>query len=276
MKKHQKNTAHTAHRPSSGVRPKKALGQNFLMHARIAERIAKSASLTAHDTVLEIGPGTGKLTKALLLEARHVVAVEADAELIPTLEETFKDELQAGRLTLIHKDIRSFNPASIKGSYALVANIPYYITGEIIRLFLSASHKPQSMTLLVQKEVAERIARAKKESMLSLSVKAYGTPTYLFTVPRGAFFPAPKVDSAVLHIRAIRADAFASKKEEGSFFSLLHYGFAHKRKLLARNLEAHAPLKKIHTAFDTLSIPHKARAEDLSLETWRALVRALA
>lgn len=258
------------------MRAKKSLGQNFLMHARIAERIADAAGIASGDTVLEIGPGTGMLTRPLLARAKKVIAVEADHELTEKLQETFAKEIGEGRLELAYGDIRSFDPASIKGAYALVANIPYYITGEIIRMFLSAKHKPRSMTLLVQKEVAERIARAKKESLLSLSVKAYGTPKYQFTVPRGAFLPAPSVDSAVLSVFDIRGDAFSSAEEEKRFFAILHAGFAHKRKLLIRNLETVASPEAVKNAFAGAKIPEKARAEDLALDSWRNLARFLA
>ncbi len=254
------------------MRAKKTLGQHFLMHAQTANRIVQAAPLEEGDTVLEIGPGRGILTRALLSRAKRVIAVEADADLIPLLEETFKEEQG---LTLIHQDIRAFNPSTIEGEYAVVANIPYYITGEIIRSFLSASHKPRSLTLLVQKEVAVRIARAKKESLLSLSVKAYGTPHYTFTVPKGAFKPAPSVDSAVLTIRDVQKDAFASKKEEEDFFSLLHAGFAHKRKLLVGNLSVLAPKERVLEAFTEAHVAEKARAEDVPLSSWRVLAKNL-
>ncbi len=253
---------------------KKSLGQNFLMHAQTAARIADAAELSPEGTVLEIGPGTGMLTRELLKRSRKVVAVEADAELIPVLTETFAKELEEGRFVLIHADIRSFDPSSL-GTYALAANIPYYITGEIIRQFLTARHKPTSMTLLVQKEVAERIARSKKESLLSLSVKAYGTPHYRFTVPRGAFKPAPNVDSAVLSIRDIKNDAFPSSKDEALFFEALRAGFAHKRKLLARNLEDIASRETIMRAFAAAGVAERARAEDLTLAVWRTIVQNL-
>ncbi len=257
------------------MRAKKSLGQNFLMHARIAERIADAAGFAKDATVLEIGPGTGMLTRPLLARAKKVIAVEADHELVAKLQEIFSKEIGEGKLELVYGDVRNFDPSSIQNPYALVANIPYYITGEIIRMFLSASRKPSSMTLLVQKEVAERIARAKKESLLSLSVKAYGTPKYQFTVPRGAFLPAPSVDSAVLSIFDIRSGAFSSAGEEKRFFELLHAGFAHKRKLLVRNLEAVAPHGKVREAFQDAGIPEKARAEDLSLDSWRKLAKIL-
>lgn len=253
------------------MRPKKSLGQNFLMHARIAERIADVAGLTKNDTVLEIGAGKGMLTRALLARAQHVIAIEADHELIPVLHETFAKEISEKRLDVIEADVRSFDPSTIKSEYSVVANIPYYITGEIIRSFLSTKHKPASMTLLVQKEVAERITRSKKESLLSLSVKAYGTPKYQFTVPRGAFFPAPNVDSAVLSIFSIQKGAFPSEGAEKRFFDILHAGFAHKRKLLLRNLEAVGEPEMLKEVFTKIPIPEKARAEDLPLDAWKKM-----
>lgn len=251
----------------TSLKPKKSLGQNFLMHQRIAERIAKTALFLPDDTVFEIGPGLGMLTRELLKRARKVIAIEADYELFEKLQIDFAQAIAEGRLDLWHGDIRTFDTATLPKGYALVANIPYYLTGEIFRMFLESSVQPRSMTLLVQKEVAERIARAKKESILSLSVKAYGVPKYEFTVPRGAFRPAPKVDSAVLSIRGISRENFMTRGEELRFFTLLHAGFAHKRKFVRKNLnEAGLPWT---------GIPEKSRAEDLTLAGWLALLRSV-
>jgi len=245
------------------MQPKKSLGQNFLMHARIAERIALVAQLSPDSLVFEIGPGTGMLTRELLKKAKKVIALEADQELFNKLQEDFKEEIQNARLELIQGDIRAFAIDSLPRGYVLVANIPYYLTGEIFRMFLSSSNQPCSMTLLVQKEVADRIALSKKESTLSLSVKAYGTPKREFIVPRGAFVPAPNVDSAVLRISDISRKNLPSREIEERFFSLVHAGFAHKRKFVRKNLtEAGLPAG---------DIGEKARAEDLPLSVWLAL-----
>ena len=253
---------------------KKSLGQNFLMHARIAARIADSAKLKPDSVVLEIGPGTGMLTRELLKRAGKVIAIEADEGLFEKLQTDFAGEIARGALELIHGDIRTYNDHQrswgIVDTYQVVANIPYYLTGEIFRMFLESECQPSAMTLLVQKEVAERIARSKKESILSLSVKAYGEPKYEFTVPRGAFRPAPNVDSAVIAIRGISRKNFASRTEEKHFFDLLHAGFAHKRKLLASNLAGLASPEALASA----GIPGNARAEDVLLGQWLALARA--
>ena len=196
---------------------KKSLGQHFLMHARIAERMANVAEVTPESVVLEIGPGTGMLTRELLKRAKKVIAIEADAELFEKLKTDFADEITSNRLELVHGDIRTFPITSLPRGYALVANIPYYLTGEIFRMFLESENQPSRVTLLVQKEVAQRIARSKKESILSLSVKAYGTPKYELTVPRGAFRPAPKVDSAVLSVRTISRKNFHRVRKNNNF-----------------------------------------------------------
>ena len=245
---------------------KKSLGQHFLLHQRTADRIADAAELGANDTVLEIGPGTGMLTRSLLTRAGKVVAVEADADLCARLQATFAVEIEAGRLELVLGDVRAFDLALLPRGYRVVANIPYYLTGDLLRRLFEAERQPAALTLLIQKEVAERIARAKKESILSLSVKAYGAPMYVFTVPCSAFVPVPNVDSAVLVVRNISREHFHSREEEALFFALVRSGFAHKRKYLAKNLA--------EAGYSDSGIPAKARAEDLSLYDWFALVRA--
>ena len=257
------------------MRAKKSLGQNFLMHARIAERIVLSAKLPPDSVVFEIGPGTGMLTRELLKRVGKVIALEADEELFLKLQTTFAPEITEHKLELTHGDIRTFDITSLPKGYSLVANIPYYLTGEIFRMFLESNNQPSTMALLVQKEVAERIALSKKESILSLSVKAYGTPKREFVVPRGAFVPAPKVDSAVLTVSNISRKNFSTREEEQYFFALIHAGFAHKRKFVRKNLAGFNLPLELLDALHPVGCPDAgARAEDLPLQSWLDLVHA--
>jgi len=158
------------------IKKKKSLGQNFLHNAHYIRLIADAADIKKDETVLEIGPGDGALTRELLARGAAVAAIEKDRRLIPILRETFADELKKNKLELIEEDALRFDISDQfnKSEFKIVANIPYYITGAFLKKFLSAQLQPRSMALLVQKEVAERIARSKKESILSLSVKADG------------------------------------------------------------------------------------------------------
>ena len=246
------------------------LGQHFLKHGWAAAKLAHAVPLLDGETFIEIGPGKGVLTRELL-ELGPVVAVEKDPALIFILRERFSGEIASGKLRLVEKDVRDFDPASCNlqaARYVVAANIPYYITGEIIRQFLTSERQPRAMALLVQKEVADRIvARDGKESILSLSVKAYGTPRIIAKVGKSHFSPPPKVDSAILVIDGISKRVFADVKE-AAFFALLHRGFASKRKMLRGNLDA-------TQGFDLCGISDTARPEDITLEQWTCLCRAL-
>lgn len=257
------------------MKPKKSLGQHFLQSPQAIAKIIETAELSSEDTVLEVGPGKGVLTEALLEHAGKVIAVEKDESLAPLLKEKFKKELKDGKLELIFGDILAWKRSFHAADYKIVANIPYYITGEFLRIFLSGDFQPKSMTLLLQKEVAERIvARDDKESILSLSVKAYGVPAYIQTVPSHDFLPPPKVDSAILHIGGISKDFF-KEIDEKAFFSLVKAGFAHKRKVLINNLKQIASTEKLKKAFETCEISQIARAETLSLGEWKCLCTSL-
>ena len=251
------------------MQPKKSLGQNFLKSQKAINTIVNISNIKAGDTILEIGPGMGVLTKALLEAGGNVIAVEKDDLLIPILSEKFKGEILSGKLQLIHDDILYFDISKIySGVYKLVANIPYYITGQIIRMFLETKNQPESMTILVQKEVADRIvAKDKKESLLSLSVKAYGEPKFVEKVPRGAFAPAPNVDSAVVYIGNISKKRFSNLKEK-DFFTLIHEGFAHKRKQILPNLSALYGKEKVIKALGEVVVQQTARAEDINIDKW--------
>lgn len=259
---------------------KKSLGQNFLKNEAIIDKICLAAELTPTDTVLEIGPGQGALTKKLLPQSGKTIAIEKDDQLFGLLTNLFAHEHEQGTFNLIHGDVMEFNPETLtnEGSYKLVANIPYNITGAIIEKFLSSSFQPEMMVLMVQKEVAERIvAKDKKtggdgkESILSIAVKVYGNPEYICTVKAGNFNPVPKVDSAVIRISNISRDHFISKHHEEVFFQVMKAGFAHKRKTLAGNLKNILEPELVTEAFLACDLNEKIRAEDLGISDWLSL-----
>ena len=253
------------------------LGQHFLTGQWAARALARAAEVRAGETILEIGPGKGALTKELLATGNKVVAVEKDEVLVGQLEDAFAHETTSGALTLVSQDIRNFDVASsnlIAGTYVVAANIPYYITGEIVRTFLTAKKQPRAMALLVQKEVAERIiARDGKESILSLSVKAYGAPKIVAKVSRGNFSPPPSVDSAILLIENISRTFFVDV-DESVFFKIVRAGFASKRKFLVSNLCVFGK-ENVSRALAACGISEKARAEDVPLEKWKLLALKL-
>lgn len=261
----------------SSFETKKSLGQHFLRNPEIAEKIADAGEITAGETVLEIGPGTGILTEALLSRGARVIAIEADLRAILVLRERFEEQIAAQNLTIHHADIREATFKSLglaDGSFKLIANIPYYISGYLFRLALSGSIKPLMIVFLVQKEVAERIARSEKESLLSIGVKAYGDPEYVLTVKKGSFIPPPKVDSAVIRVRNISRERLAHVPDE-HLFSIVRLGFASRRKQLFGCLKEIFPEAIIAKGFEVASIPQKARGEDLSVKQWVALASIL-
>jgi 16S rRNA (adenine1518-N6/adenine1519-N6)-dimethyltransferase len=257
---------------------KKSLGQHFLNAKGVVNDIIKIAGIKNGEAVLEIGPGKGVLTEALLLAGAMVVSVEKDERMIAPLKEKFTEEIKSGQFTLINADILKFDLKKYKlnvTSYKLVANIPYYITGEILRKFIGGEIKPSRAVLLVQKEVAERIAaRDNKESILSVSVKAYGAPKYVKKVPARYFSPPPKVDSAILLIDNI-GPASADKRKEALFFEIVKTGFGHKRKMLFGNLKVRFGANPLREAFNTCGLDEKTRAENITLEDWHCLSREL-
>ena len=263
---------------SGRKRPGARLGQHFLTGEWAARALTEAAHIQTGETVLEIGPGKGALTQKLLATGGKVVAVEKDEALVAQLSETFAREIGSGALTVISGDIRDVTPEKLglsAGRYVLAANIPYYITGEIIRQFLSTGAQPRAIALLIQKEVAERIiARDRKESILSLSVKAYGTPKIVAKVSRGNFSPPPSVDSAILLISDISKKSFSEVSEE-AFFKVVKAGFASKRKFLANNLANQFPKADVAQAFADCGMALNIRAEDVPLERWLALTKSL-
>lgn len=248
---------------------KKHLGQNFLKSKKALHAMIEASKLSSEDVVVEVGPGKGVLTEALLEKAKKVIAYEKDSDLIPLLQEKFT---RKDNFSLFEQDILEFDPKNLN-TYKVIANIPYYITGAILEMFLSLQKQPSSMTLLVQKEVAERvIARDGKESILSLSVKAYGKPSFTMKVSKQYFSPAPKVDSAILHIADISKDFFSDFSEQ-EFFRVVKKSFQFKRKNIFNNLKG--SFSNTTSVLQQLSIAKTVRAEDLSLEQFALLVKKL-
>lgn len=260
-------------------KPKKSLGQNFLTSIPARMAIVKAGNLSKDDTVLEIGPGKGFLTRALLDTGAHVVVLEKDRELIPVLYETFASEVASHQLTILEGDVLTFDPAQhglTSHAYKLIANIPYYITGAILSRFLSEVSQPSCMVVLVQKEVAERAcARDGKESLLSLSVKAYSTPKVVYRVNKGSFFPVPRVDSAVLGLYDISRQYVTDQYHEALFFKLIHAAFSHKRKFALSNIQTAFPEHNIRELFASHGLDEKVRAENVTLHAWITLTSAL-
>ena len=258
-------------------RAKKSLGQNFLKSPHYAEVLCDAARVSVGDAVLEIGPGQGILTKVILARGANLIAVEKDDSLHEQLQKTFAKEISSRQLELVHGDIldsKSYKLPAV--SYKLVANIPYNITGEILRFFLGGNNQPISATLMIQKEVAERIlCRDGKQSLLSISIAVFGTPHLITKVSKGNFRPQPKVDSAILHIDSISKSFFRNGDEEKEFFKLIKAGFAHKRKKVSSNISEFYPKHTVLGAFSDLSLGENERAENISKEIWLSLLRKL-
>ncbi|MDO8240590.1 MAG: 16S rRNA (adenine(1518)-N(6)/adenine(1519)-N(6))-dimethyltransferase RsmA [Candidatus Moranbacteria bacterium] len=257
-------------------KPKKSLGQNFLRDEKVLQKIIEASDLKSDDFVIEIGPGEGVLTEQLAKHAQKVIAIELDSDLLPKLTEKFATQKN---VEFIHANILNINlPALISNyklqttNYKLIANIPYYITSPIIRLFLEQETQPQEILLMVQKEVAQRItASTGQMSILSISVQYYATAEILFEVSKNAFFPVPKVDSAIIKITPNRK---FDKELDKKFFRLVKAGFSAKRKTLANNLSNSLQLDKsiVSEKLKALSISENARAQELDVADWQRLV----
>lgn len=258
------------------LQAKKSLGQHFLNSKHVLEVIIECAKIEKGEQILEIGPGTGILTEALLLAGANVIAIEKDDRAIDLLNEKFRGQISSKQLQIIRGDILENTPDDLpKDTFKVVANIPYYITGAILEKFLEGETRPTSMVLLVQKEVAERIvARDGKESVLSISVKAFGEPRLIAKVPRGAFTPPPTVDSAVLAIENISDGLFVKNGLDiKRFFEIVKAGFAHKRKFAIRNLESLIDKKVLENSWHTIGLDLKTRAEDITVNQWLEITK---
>lgn len=257
-----------------GLRPKKELGQNFLIDKQAMERIVAAAELTSEDVVLEVGAGLGRMTRLLAEKARRVVAVELDERLVEVLKQTLSD---LPNVEIVQGDILEFDPAELFPSslvthnpYKVVGNLPYYITSPILRHFLEAKAKPKLMVVTVQEEVAQRIvAQPGEMSLLAVSVQFYGRPEVIAHIKAGAFYPSPEVNSAVVHIDLYERPLIEVEDVEG-FFEVVRAGFSQRRKQLHNSLSAGLGLSddEVKKALRRAGVDSTRRAQTLSVEEW--------
>lgn len=259
-----------------GLHPRKGLGQNFLTDSRALERIVATADLTPDDVVVEVGAGLGTLTRPVAERARRVVALELDRHLAELLGEQLAD---LRNVEILHGDVLQFSVSGFPHrGFKVVGNLPYYITSAVLRHFLEKEPRPRLMVVTVQREVAERIvARPGGMSLLAVSVQFYGQPRIVTRIPAGAFYPSPKVGSAVVRIDvgeqpAVSLDAGV---DEASFFRVVRAGFSQKRKMLRNSLSAGLGLSpaSARDALERAGVDPRRRAETLSLEEWARVAR---
>lgn len=252
--------------------PNKALGQHWLKDRLLLEAIVDSAELTEVDTVLEIGPGLGTMTSVILSRAGHVIAVEFDEALAAKLPGQFPGK----HLDVVHSDILSYDLTTLPTDYKVVGNIPYYITNKIVRALTDTTNRPTIAVLLVQKEVAERLAaKAGEMSILSVAAQVYYEVSLGAEAPARFFTPPPKVDSqAVVFTR--RTEALISQNDSKAFFRLVKAGFTERRKKLRSSLAGGLSISKtdVESLLTAAGIDLNARAQELSIEDWRRLMEA--
>lgn len=266
-------------------KPNDLLGQNFLINESILEQIVLAAEVSSSDDVLEIGSGIGNLTKLLAKTGANVLAVEKDERYFPILKDQLGEYLQTHTKTpkskanvkLVFADITRFNfQEELKSGYKVVANIPYYITGKIIEMLVTAKNRPSKIVLLIQKEVAERItAKAGDLSILAISVQLFSNPRIAGFVSKSDFYPAPKVDSAILVLDMLEKPRIDVLEKE--FFRLVKATFAGKRKQIHNTLKNNLGLSETELAevFKASLIDPKARPQELSLEQWFKMYQKL-
>jgi 16S rRNA (adenine1518-N6/adenine1519-N6)-dimethyltransferase len=256
----------------AGLRPRKSLGQNFLVHEGALRQVAAAAEIGPADVVLEIGAGIGSLTRHLAAAARRVVAVEIDPALIPVLHSVLDpfpnvDVVPGDILALpMEKLVGEVDPRGFK----VAANIPYYLTSVLIRRLMESAARPVRIVLTVQKEVAERVCAAPgRMNLLALSVQYYGTPSIRGRIPADAFYPVPDVDSAVLRVDldgAPERDAGESER----LFRIARAGFSQKRKMLRNTLSAglELPAERVEQLLARAGVNSSRRAETVAVEEW--------
>lgn len=259
------------------IHPSRSKGQNFLINEKIYDEIVEAAKVNENDTVLEVGPGLGFLTARLAKAAKEVIAVELDDKLANFLQIGL-DSNDVENVTIVNQDVLKFNPSNLPENYKVVANLPYNITSIFLRTFLNQNNRPQSLVLMLQKEVAERlIAKPGDMSMLALSVQFFGEVEIVREVKAGNFWPEPKIDSAVIRLiidNNKRGDI--SRDEEKAFFRLAKFGFSAKRKMLKNNLASGLKISnsEAENLLTQVGLDKQVRAEDLSVTDWQKLFAA--
>lgn len=257
-------------------KPNKLLGQHFLVCGWVLPELAAGAELVRDDAVLEVGPGTGVLTRFLATRAKKVIAVEKDRELSAALSVALARE-KVANVEIIPGDILRLDFSVLPDTYKVVANIPYYLTSRLIRILLEAEKKPEIIVLTIQREVAQRVvAQPPDMNMLALSVQAYGTPEIVAEVPASCFVPRPKVDSAILKISGISENFFAQHRvTPQDYFRLIKQGFSSRRKMLINNLETFASKRELKNALISAGQSETARAQELGPDDWGNLAVVL-
>jgi 16S rRNA (adenine1518-N6/adenine1519-N6)-dimethyltransferase len=263
-----------------GLKARKGLGQHFLIDETILKLIVSAAGLTPDDVVLEIGPGLGVLTRELARQAGQIIAVEIDSKLAAILRQTLAP---LNNVSIINGDILSIDPTDLyptagRSFNKVVANLPYYITSPVLRHLLEAKARPETMIVMVQKEVAETIAAgAGRMSLLSVSVQLYGEPSIVGPVPARCFHPEPEVDSAILRIEVHRQPLITAESAPG-FFRLVRAGFSAARKQIVNSLALGLGLPKVEVSplLEAAGIAPQRRAETLTIDEWISLWQASA
>ena len=253
------------------MNPKKSLGQHWLHDETSLNAMVSAGQITDSDVVLEVGPGLGTLTKKLCQVAKQVVAIEKDDILVTQV----KNRVGANNFTVEHGDILQYDLASLPAGYKVVANIPYYLTSNLIRIMLESDNPPHTMVLLIQKEVAERIvAEPGQMSILAVSVQYYADAELRELVPAELFTPPPKVDSQIVQIKLRPEPLFIDVKTE-DFFKVVKAGFSEKRKKLRSSLSGglHISKEQVDQWLQTAEVSGDARAQELTLQDWYRLTK---
>ncbi len=265
---------------AQGLSPRKSLGQHYLTDRGILDAIVAAAELPSDAVVIEVGPGPGTLTAALLPHVARLIAIELDDHLAPLLSAHFGDWPQ---FHLLHADALTLAPSDAllrtggMAPYSLVANLPYYITSALLRHYLESAPPPWRSVVMVQLDVAQRIvARPPQMSLLAVSVQAYTRPQIIRRLPPGAFTPPPKVHSAVLRLDPLEQPWIVPERRQ-PFFAIVRAGFGQKRKMLRNSLAAglRLPAQRVERALAGAGILPKVRAQELDLPQWLALMEAI-